>query len=65
MVHLGTTTVCQMETQMPVRVRIRGAVHYLSSATNSAHFDLCACKTVALFWCNYQQYYCYKIMNLL
>lgn len=53
MVHLGTTTVCQMEIQVPVCVCIHGATHYLSSATNSAHFDLCVYKTVALYCSNY------------
>lgn len=65
MVGLGTTTVCQMEIQVPVCICIHGAIHYLSSATDSACFDLCAYKTVALYWCNYQQYCCYKITNLL
>lgn len=63
-VCLDATTAYQVETQVPVCVQVHGAVHCLSSATNSAHFDLSACSTFALYWCNYQQYCCYKIRHL-
>lgn len=47
-VCIGTTTAYKMGTQVPVCVPIHGAIHYISSTTNSARFDHCVYKTCSL-----------------